>query len=215
MKLPENFPVKPVLIALIAAIFIIGAGFAVLGNSETQAPQVTQPAQEQGLDESQMMNNLENGSDEQNAALNDNSDTSDLEQENQGTVQLTKALKSKFKKTPAPKALPLNIPVNTPAQPPIIPPTPPVTPPTDPQIPSGEQTEEPADPLDPIDNGQNPDEEGADPDDPANPDEPTDDTIVSDDEGEDFDPLDPLNDSENPDDEGEDPLDGEEEPINP
>ena len=97
-KIPENFPVKPALIILVAVIFIVGAGFAILGNNNTQAPQVSQPTtseQSNLMNDSEMMDNLENGTDEENELINDNEDTSDLYENsygNTGTVQLTKTL---------------------------------------------------------------------------------------------------------------------------
>lgn len=160
MKLPDNFPIKPAIFALIAILALVGVGFAVMGNNETQTPQVTQPATSEPQDvmnDSEMMNNLENSTDKKNALINDDEDTSDL-YNNPGTVKLTKTLNNLLKTQAVASVISVNnIPIfQPPANPPIV--NPPVNPPIEqneteadllepPAQPEEEPTEPPAPPV--------------------------------------------------------------------
>lgn len=77
MQFPDNFPFKYVLILAIAIIAVGGVGYGVMmGNQpNTHVLQVAQPVQnDTELNESEMMDNLANGTDNQNAKINEASD---------------------------------------------------------------------------------------------------------------------------------------------
>lgn len=93
MKLPENFPLKYALIIAIALVAVGGVGYGVMMGNQSTTPQVVQPVQdEQVLNDSAMMDNLANGTDDQNAQVNKVSDeTGDVS--DYSDMALTTALK--------------------------------------------------------------------------------------------------------------------------
>ncbi|OEC84353.1 MULTISPECIES: hypothetical protein [Methanobacterium] len=120
MQFPDNFPFKYVLILAIAIVTVGGVGYGVMmGNQpNTHTLQVAQPVHNGTvLKDSEKMNNLTNGTDNQNAKINEASD-------NQGYIddQCTLGLITSLKK--APKNNKMSKPINKP----VIKPKPPVQP---------------------------------------------------------------------------------------
>ena len=89
MQFPDNFPFKYVLILAIAIVAVGGVGYGVImGNQpNTHTLQVAQPVHNDTvLKDSEKMNNLANGTDDQNSKINEASDK-------QGTLGLLTTLK--------------------------------------------------------------------------------------------------------------------------
>jgi hypothetical protein len=118
MQFPDNFPFKYVLILAIAIVAVGGVGYGVMmGNQpNTHTLQVAQPAQNDTmLNESEMMDNFANGTDNQNTKINEVSDNQG-NIDDQGTLGLLTVLKH----------VPKNNKISKPINKPIIKPKPPV-----------------------------------------------------------------------------------------